>query len=123
MCLNVSGIQYAVPANATASSGNCSCNSGYAYNGLTDGSAGCNYVPQDVTVSVSCDQYRVGIECPSDKKIINTYDLQVHATGVCGPNAWLINDSNQLSNFVGSTTVRGISEGCPAYVCGTIVCR
>jgi hypothetical protein len=41
MCLNISGIQYAVPANATASSGNCSCDSGYVYNGLTDSNAAC----------------------------------------------------------------------------------
>jgi hypothetical protein len=123
-CLNFAGTQTFQPANSYQSGGgNCACNSGFQYNGLSGDSASCNYVPQDVTVTVSFDQYRVGIECPSGKRIINTYNLQVEQTGACGPNAWLVDDSYQLSNFIGSTAVLGMSEGCPALVSGTIVCR
>jgi hypothetical protein len=74
MCLNVSGIQYAVPANAYTSDGNCYCNSGYVYNGLTDGSAGCNIVsPASLAGVVGGWHFEGGYGCRSDSNKFTKY--------------------------------------------------
>jgi hypothetical protein len=86
MCLNVSGIQYAVPANAYASGGNCYCNSGYVYNGLTDGSAGCNAAsPASYNGCVHDSNYSFKCNNTSTSKCNNQSSITFYQYGyICG---------------------------------------
>jgi hypothetical protein len=105
MCLNVSGIQYSVPANAIASNGNCSCNSDYVYNGLTDGSAGCNYVPREVVINIDGNSEVV---CPPGKKIVSN-SLQCFEGGC----SIMFNDGENTTlsyDFYNNSYAYGISD-------------
>ena len=117
-CLNFTGTQTVQPANSYQSGGgNCACNSGFQYNNLSGNSASCNYVPQDINVTIPCNQqlYSIAILCPSGKKIISTNNLEALPTGACMSDAMLV--------FTESSVYGMSSGGCPAYVCGTITCR
>jgi hypothetical protein len=83
-CLNFAGYQASQPANSYQSGGgNCACNSGYVYNGLADGSAGCNVASYNGCVHDS--NYSFKCNDTSTSKCNNQNSITFYHYGyICG---------------------------------------
>jgi hypothetical protein len=129
-CLNFPGTQTFQPANSYQSGGgNCACNSGFQYNGLSDNNASCNYVPQDVVIDINGT-------CPPGKYVdsfnyecIQYPEFDYYGYWGCDALAGVFEDNSyiyihQTTNLLPYRFKRIDAFGpIPFYMVGSIVCK